>query len=200
MRGDAHDQMLVVPWSIVDSEQSAAAFAARLKSAPPRNSGSTSISAALLYAAELFAGNGFDGDRLIIDISADGTNTSGPPVTVARDAVTAKGITINGLPLSAGVSGPAPLVDYFRDCVIGGPGAILYDAKSWRSFDEALLRKLVAEIAGTPDRIWRASAKATDCLAGERKERDDYLRMLRQHTSEPERWMPSEEMWPAPGE
>lgn len=198
--GDADDQQLVVPWRVIDSAESAAAFSQNLNDMPPRYSGSTSISAALLYSAELFHNNGFEGDRLIIDISGDGVNTSGPPVTKARDDIASKGITINGLPMPAGGSGPVPLGQYFRDCVIGGPGALLYTVDSWRSFDEALLRKMVAEISGGPERIWYASATTTDCLAGERKQRDDYLKMLRQHTSEPERWMPPEDVWPSPGE
>lgn len=198
--GDANDQQLVVPWRIVDSLESAAAFSQNLDAMPPRYSGATSISAALFYSAALFENNGFDGDRLIIDISGDGVNTSGPPVTKARDEIASKGITINGLPMPAGGPAPVPLGRYFRDCVIGGPGALIYTVDSWRSFDEALLRKMVAEISGVPERVWRASASKTDCLAGERKERDDYLKMLRQHTSEPERWMPPENVWPSPGE
>ena len=47
----------------------------------------------------LFDGNGYAGDRRVIDVSGDGPNNRGRPVTAARDAAVAQGIVINGLPI-----------------------------------------------------------------------------------------------------
>ena len=63
-------------------------------------------------------------------MSGDGTNNQGQLVTVARDEVVAKGITINGLPimLKRPALGSVDIEDldiYYEDCVIGGPGAFV---------------------------------------------------------------------------
>ena len=39
---------------------------------------------------------------------------------------------------------------YYRDCVIGGPGAFLIPVLSWEEFPEAVRRKLILELAGPP--------------------------------------------------
>ena len=51
--------------------------------------------------------------------------------TTARDEAAAKDVTINGLPILAF----EPDLDmYFRDYVIGGPGAFMIVAKDFESF------------------------------------------------------------------
>ncbi len=47
----------------------------------------------------MFETSGHRGIRRVIDVSGDGANNQGPPVTTARDQVLEKGITINGLPI-----------------------------------------------------------------------------------------------------
>ena len=47
----------------------------------------------------LFDGNGYAGERQVIDVSGDGTNNRGRPVDAARDQAVAAGIVINGLPI-----------------------------------------------------------------------------------------------------
>src|SRR3546814_4728738 len=73
---------------------------------PPRTERWTSISAAIDVATMLFDGNGFEGTRQVIDMSGDGYNNSGRPVTAARDEAVVRGITINGLPILNGRPGP----------------------------------------------------------------------------------------------
>jgi Protein of unknown function (DUF1194) len=41
----------------------------------------------------------FRTERRVIDLSSDGRNNRGDLVTIARDEVVARGITINGLPI-----------------------------------------------------------------------------------------------------
>jgi hypothetical protein len=84
-------------------------------------------------------------------------------VTAARDEAVKAGATINGLPILAF----EPYLDqYFKDYVIGGPGAFMIAAKSFETFSEAILMKMIVEIAGvTPARPRHASALGVDSSA-----------------------------------
>src|SRR5262245_18949713 len=93
-------QDILIPWRALDGQASAEAFAATLKAAPTSHIHGTSISGALAFASTLLDSNGFAGARQAIDVSGDGPNNMGPAVVPVRDAVVARGITINGLPLT----------------------------------------------------------------------------------------------------
>ncbi len=80
--------------------------------------------------------------RRVIEISGDGPNNQGRPVTLARDAALAEGIVINGLPLMTreGMGFQRHLDDldaWYRDCVIGGPGTFVIPVLEWTHFREA---------------------------------------------------------------
>jgi Protein of unknown function (DUF1194) len=171
------EQRIVVPWRLIDGPASAEAMAAEIARAPLRRAFRTSISGALRFAAPLFEANGFEGIRRVIDVSGDGTNNQGPLVTVVRDEVLAKSITINGLPIMLKRPNAAtidiPNLDiYYEDCVIGGPGAFVVPIREREKFREAIRTKLVLEIAGRmPEaRVIPASAQAPriSCTIGER--------------------------------
>ena len=86
----------------------------------------------------------FRGTKLIIDISGDGSNNRGRPVTAARDDAVRAGISINGLPILA----LEPDLDrYYFDNVIGGPGAVMVPAENYEAFADAIIKKLIIEIA-----------------------------------------------------
>jgi hypothetical protein len=70
-----------------------------------------------------------------------------PIYRVTRDEAVALGITINGLPI---LSIEPWLEEHFREEVIGGPGAFLVSARDFESFGEAIVKKLIAEIADLP--------------------------------------------------
>jgi len=118
----------VVPWTLIDGASSANAFADKLSQAPAQFLKTTSISGDLLFSANLFDQSGFVSGRRTIDVSGNGPNNDGIPVTKARDAVAARGITINGLPIDLGPREAVipNLSDYYKDCVIGGPEAFLF--------------------------------------------------------------------------
>ena len=151
-------------------------------SLPPRrrtkSATGTSISDVIGFSVADMARNDFEGLRRVIDISGDGPNNNGRPVTAARDAALARGIAINGLPLMTRDDSITSRYDiddldaYYTACVIGGIGAFVLPVTDWADFEDAVRRKLVLEIAarpGPPDRIWRAqSAPAYDCLIGEK--------------------------------
>lgn len=177
----AGDQWVVVPFTLIDSPQAAAAFAEKIAAAPQRRWRRTSISGALDAVTMLFAGNGFDGARRVIDISGDGPNNDGRPVTRARDEALAAGFVINGLPLllkrpSGGWGEIDDLDVYYEDCVTGGPGSFVLPVRDHAQFIDATRTKIVMEIAAAPPPLIapvrftpaRADPPRVDCLIGEK--------------------------------
>lgn len=173
-------QKITVPWTLINSRESAVRFAEQLQKAPIIRWRKTGISSAILYSGDLFDKNKFKGLRRVIDVSGDGPNNSGLPVYEARDQVVARGITINGLPLQlklnqwSGFFDIAQLDIYYEDCVIGGPGAFWIAVKDAKEFANAIRRKLLLEIANlTPAKViriqgWKRKTRI-DCLIGEKK-------------------------------
>lgn len=146
------DQKIVIPWRVIDGPESAGAVAEEILKAPLRRASRTSISGAINFAMPLFDANDYKGIRRVIDISGDGPNNNGEPVTVARDAALAKGITINGLPIMSKETNYATMdienLDiYYEDCVIGGAGSFVVPIKTKEKFKEAIRTKLVMEVA-----------------------------------------------------
>ncbi len=173
-------QQVIMPWTLIDSRAALDNFADRLEATEISYIRGTSISEALQFAAEMIDGNGFDGFRRVIDISGDGANNMGPPVVPSRDAVLARGITINGLPLllRPSFSNNVRLDDYYRDCVIGGIGAFVYPVQDRSAVVEAIRRKLVLEISypggPLPNDTGAAApqlVQETDCMIGEKMRR-----------------------------
>jgi hypothetical protein len=138
-------QVQVTQWSLIGDEESAGVFAAAIERAPRQLfGGGTSISGAIDHAVTLFPKSPFRGGRRVIDVSGDGSNNRGRPVTLARDEAVAAGIGINGLPILA----LEPDLDrYYYDSVIGGPGAFVVAAQNYETFADAILKKLITEIA-----------------------------------------------------
>lgn len=200
-------QFQVVPWTVIDGPGSAARFAEALRNAPIHRGGETSISMGLAYASALFDKSPFRGLRKVIDISGDGPNNGGPGVTEPRSSLLARQVTINGLPLVGDAGDSSVEIDvaaYYKDCVSGGPGSFVFPVSSWAEFGRSISRKLVMEIAGlaprAPDYLHLATLKPkTDCLAGEKAMRKNYLKQLDDLTNgKSKRWQPREEDWPTP--
>ena len=123
----------------------------------------TSISGAIDQAIVLLSQSPYQAQRRTIDISGDGPNSSGRPVTRARDEAVAQGIGINGLPI---LSIDRRLDNYYYSYVIGGPGAFMIPAANYENFAEAIVKKLILEIAAIRRRLvlgapcWRANVKS----------------------------------------
>ena len=138
-------QVLVVPWTRVGDERSASALAAIIDRVPRQLfGGGTSISGAIDHAMTLFGGSPFTGGRRVIDVSGDGRNNRGRPASEARDDAVRAGASINGLPILAI---EPDLESFYRDNVIGGPGAFVIPAASFETFGDAILKKLIIEIS-----------------------------------------------------
>jgi hypothetical protein len=141
-------QVIAVPWTRISDAASANAFADAIAAAPRALfGGGTSISGAIDTSMALLFDNPYRAARRVIDVSGDGANNRGRPASAARDEAIAKGVGINGLPI---LSIEPDLDDYYRDNVIGGPGAFVIAAKDFETFGEAILKKLIAEIANAP--------------------------------------------------
>jgi hypothetical protein len=172
--GDVREES-VVPWQIVDSPESAAAFADRIVKRTYGGFRGTSISSALTFGTAIIAGAEYQEARRVIDVSGDGPNNIGAPVEAARDIAVAAGITINGLPI---LIRPSPtfthLDDYYADCVTGGPGSFVLPIYAASEFATAIRRKLILEVSGDmppPGVILAAATGQIDCLKGERDRR-----------------------------
>jgi hypothetical protein len=139
---------------VIGSAGDAEGFADRLARMPLRRSTWTSIAGALDFSAELLRLSGFEATRRVIDVSGDGPNNQGRDVTRARDEAVAAGIVINGLPLMIREpTGPWDIPDldrYYRECVIGGPGAFMVPVRERAQFAQAIRTKIVREVAAVP--------------------------------------------------
>ena len=147
-------QQVVIPWTVIEHPADGLAFAARLAGGSMRRGRHTSISAVIDFGVRQLHESAVRATRQAIDISGDGANNQGRMVTVARDEALAHDITVNGLPIMlkrpAGTWETAELDLYFRDCVIGGPGAFLIPVREPSQFAEAIKLKIVREIADRP--------------------------------------------------
>jgi hypothetical protein len=179
------DQKIIIPWRVIDGPETADAVASEILKAPIRRASRTSISGAIYFAMPLFESNPYPGLRRVIDISGDGANNNGAPVTPARDEAVSKGIIINGLPIM--VKDPSystmdieNLDWYYEDCVVGGPGSFVVSIKDREKFKEAIRTKLLLEVAGlTPARPVIPVAEKeprTNCLVGEKMWQDRWGR------------------------
>jgi len=149
-------QRVLIDWTTLSDAESAKAFGDRLLEAPRSFADRTSISGAIEFAMTQFARAPFEAVRKTIDISGDGTNNAGRDVTSARDEAVAQGITINGLVILSATplpwnpdhtNPPGGLDAYYRANVVGGPGAFVLVAKDFSSFGEAIIEKMIAEVA-----------------------------------------------------
>lgn len=163
----------VIDWQVIETQKDALDFADKLEMRPIATQRRTSISAAIVQGASMLAASPYKGHREVIDVSGDGPNNSGDPVTPARDAALEAGIVINGLAIMLRPSDvPEGLDKYYGDCVIGGPGSFVLPVYKIEDFAVAVRRKLVWEISGRelPAEIGKIAMNppTTDCLVGEK--------------------------------
>lgn len=189
----ARSQTVVIPWRILRTAQEVNAFADELAAKPSTRARMTSISGAMEFSSNLFETAPVRGLRRVIDISGDGPNNAGQPVEQARDKAVASGITINGLAIRIGRSLDAysyfdlpDLDQYYKNCVIGGPGSFVLSVRNREEFATAIRQKMLLEIAGlsplnsppskpgqTAGQLHRIqhqpAAAQYDCLVGEKR-------------------------------
>ncbi len=162
-------QRVLIDWTTIGDAESAKGFGDHLLEAPRSFADRTSISGAIEFAMGQFARAPYESTRRTIDISGDGTNNAGRDVTLARDEALAQGVTINGLvilsetPLAWNpdhTNPPGGLDNYYRNNVVGGPGAFVLVAENFNSFGQAIIKKMIAEVAQAHARpLLHASAR-----------------------------------------
>jgi len=150
------NQKVVIDWMLIDGPKAGQAFGDRLLESQRSFADRTSISGGIDAAVAQLARAPFSSERRTIDVSGDGTNNAGRDVNQARDEALAMGISINGLVILSETplpwnpehtSPPGGLTKYYRDNVTGGPGSFVLEAKDFESFGEAIVKKMIAEIA-----------------------------------------------------
>ena len=146
---DPEIQVVTVDWTRVTDAASAKAFAAKVRRTQRSSQGLTAIGNGLMAAGAAFERLPDQTTRRVIDVSGDGMANIGIPCSEARDALLAKGITINGLVMI----NDEPWVDgFYNDSVVGGPGAFLMQVADYREFAAAIREKLLSEIVALPHR------------------------------------------------
>jgi hypothetical protein len=162
-------QKVVIDWTTIGDADSAKGFGDRLLEAPRSFADRTSISGAIEFAMGQLDKAPYEAARRTIDVSGDGTNNAGRDVATLRDEAVAKGITINGLvilsdnPMSWNpdhTNPPGGLANYYRNNVVGGPSAFVMVAENFNSFGQAIIKKMIAEVAQAHEpRPLRAAAR-----------------------------------------
>jgi len=152
----ATSQKLVIDWTIVSDLASARKIGDQMLELPRSFADRTSISAGLEFAMAQLNNAPFEAPRRTIDVSGDGTNNSGRDISSVRDEVLAKGVAINGLVILSDAplpwnpehtNPPGGLDNYYRSNVTGGPGSFVMVAENHDSFGQAIVKKMIAEIA-----------------------------------------------------
>jgi hypothetical protein len=150
------NQKVVIDWTAIDGPKAAQEFGDRLLELNRSFADRTSISGGIDFAIAQIARTPYAAERHTIDVSGDGTNNAGRDVTQARDEALALGITINGLVILSErplpwnpehTNPPGGLANYYRTNVVGGPGSFVLEAKDFGSFGQAIVKKMIAEIA-----------------------------------------------------
>ena len=173
----SNDQKIIIPWRVIDGPETADAVADEILKTPIRRASRTSISGAIYFDMPLFDESPYKGLRRVIDISGDGPNNNGAPVTGARDEALSKGIVINGLPIMVKEPSYSTMdIDnldfYYEDCVIGGPGSFVVAIHDREKFKEAIHTKLIQEVASRtpPHKVVPVADKEprVSCMIGEK--------------------------------
>jgi hypothetical protein len=145
----------VVPWVIITSQADALAVARTIEARLDVNvemearrkeayyiGRLTDLSQAIDHAAAMISTAPYASDRAVVNIVGNGDDNVGEEAGVARDRITEIGATVNGV-----VLGGDPLVlDYYREQVVGGPGAFVISTGDAGTLVEVMTRKFLYDI------------------------------------------------------
>ena len=145
--GSPHQEVMI-GWRRLETSAEMDAFADDLAAAVPSVGGfGTALGTMLAYARSLWTAEVAHCGRKVIDISGDGENNDGPDIEPARTHLLNANVTINGLairrdfvPLNRGIE------DYYRNRLIGGPGAFAMAAGGFDDYARVFKKKLLREL------------------------------------------------------
>ena len=146
----------VIGWTHLQTIADVAAFSTTLAGMTRSGAAgsSTDIEDGVVLSTASFT-NGFEGARLVMDVSGDGVQNIDPScpavgacaaLQAARDAAAALGITINGLAIE-GDFGATGVGDHFTTNLITA-GGFLVRASGFDDFERAAITKIGREITG----------------------------------------------------
>ncbi len=139
-----YNQQVTLDWRVIRAPADLTAAADRIAQARrSQTEFPTAIGYALGFGAGLLRRAPACLSRTL-DISGDGENNEGFPPSAAYAAFPFAGVTVNGLVVED--SDSAPLIEFYRDHVLHGPGAFLEVARGFRDFERAMRRKLEREL------------------------------------------------------
>ena len=143
---------LSVPWMRIASKAEAAAAALKVRAIPREGGEFTCVSKMLRFVSDKIVPQiPARALKVVVDVSGDGSDNCKPEeaVTVVRDDLVSRAITVNGLPILEGREA-ATLEGWYRDNVMGGPGAFILAAQGYEDFGRAIRQKFVVEISAAP--------------------------------------------------
>nr|WP_299964443.1 DUF1194 domain-containing protein [uncultured Roseobacter sp.] len=152
------DQTIIVPWTKIAGEDTLAEVSAALANAERRVTTPGTALGVAMQTGAAFLDEHPDCWRRTLDISGDGEANLGPRPRSLKDAIGARGITINALVIGADAPGTgdrrqadiAALSSYFRTEVITGPDAFVQTALGFEDYAKAMTAKLKRELSGRP--------------------------------------------------
>ncbi len=141
---------IAVPWQRISNRAEALAVAQIVRHLPRHDGEFTCMARMLQFVSDKIVPQvPVKATRVIVDVSGDGSENCNPqtPVESVRDELLASArVTINGLPILEGREAQT-LEAWYRDHVMGGPGAFILPAEGFGDFGRAIRQKFVVEVS-----------------------------------------------------
>jgi hypothetical protein len=167
---------LSIPWQTVRSREDAVRFASLVRELPQQKGEYTCLARMMEMVREIVVPSApVSAERVVVDVSGDGIDNCSREqgMTSERDQLLSAGVAINGLPIlvegendivgagayrapglelngeriGPGTNENTTLEGWYRDHVIGGPGAFLITAHGFDDFGRAFRQKFVTEVS-----------------------------------------------------
>ncbi len=141
----ARQQAVVLPWRRMLSYEEVRDFAARARGVKRAYSGSdTAVGEAIGFSTAQF-GAVSDCRRRVIDISGDGPQNAGAPLSAGRRAAAEAGAEINAVAIED-IGRATPITEFYRRFVITHQGFVL-TARGLADYPRAIRAKILREVA-----------------------------------------------------
>lgn len=140
---------LSIPWTMVSNVEQAKALAVTVRRLPQQEGSFTCAGRMARYIADkVVARMPAKAEKIVVDVSGDGPDNcnTGQLLENARSDLFGIGVTINGLPILEGKDA-VTIEEWYKDNIIGGPGAFIVAAKGFEDFARAFRQKFVVEVS-----------------------------------------------------
>lgn len=138
-------QSIGVDWTLINDSASSNAFADAIDAAGrPGGIGTYTGTGSAINFGLTELTNEYEGDRLVMDVSGDGSENVGANTDAARNSAVSAGVTINGLPILGSESN---LDAWYAAHIVSADGFLVI-ANGFSDFANAVKRKIGYEITG----------------------------------------------------